>query len=57
MCRGISPTSKIGVEILTRSGHSFWAKDRQASETIDLQQLFDDYLDSTDNKFTVSSQS
>jgi hypothetical protein len=32
-------------EILTRSGHSFWAKDRQASDVIDLQPLFDDYLE------------
>jgi hypothetical protein len=45
------------VEIQMRSGHLFWAKDRLASEVIDLQVLFNDYLSSNKHEFTVLSQS
>jgi hypothetical protein len=57
MCRGVSPASKMLVEIQMRSGHLFWAKDRLASEVIDLQVLFNDYLSSNKHEFTVLSQS
>jgi len=40
-----------------KSGHSFWAKYRDASEVIDLQALFDKYWSSNDREFTVLSQS
>ena len=40
-----------------RSGHSVWAKYREASEVIDLDELFNDYWSSNDHEFTVLSQS
>ena len=40
-----------------KSGHSFWAKNREASETIDLHGLFSDYWSSTNYEFTVLSES
>ena len=40
-----------------KSGHSVWAKYRQASEVIDLDGLFDDYWSSSTDEFTVLSQS
>ena len=44
-------------EILMRSGHLFWAKDRETSDVIELQPLFDDYLNSDKHEFTLSSES
>jgi len=40
-----------------RSGHLFWAKNQLASEVIDLQALFDDYWSTSEQVFTVPSQS
>ncbi len=40
-----------------KSGHSVWAKYREASEVIDLHVLFDDYWSSNNTEFTVMSQS
>ena len=40
-----------------RSGHLLWTKNRQTSEAIDLQALFDDYWSSNKHEFTVPSQS
>ncbi len=40
-----------------RSGHSFWAKHREANEVIDLHGLFSDYWSSNNYEFTVLSQS
>ena len=57
MCRGVSPTSEMRMEIQMRSGHLFWAEDRQISEAIDLQPIFDDYLSSDKREFALSSQS
>ena len=56
MCRCVSPTSKMRVEILMRSGVLIWAKHRLASEQIDLQALFNDYWSSTKHEFTVPSK-
>jgi hypothetical protein len=39
-----------------RSGHLFWAKNRQASEVIDIQGIFNDYWCSNDREFLVSGQ-
>ena len=50
--RDISPTSQIRAEV---SGHSFWAKSREASEDIELHGLFRDYWSSGNNKFTLLS--
>ena len=39
-----------------KSGHSVWAKYREASEVIDLHELFSDYWSSNNDEFTVMSQ-
>ena len=57
MCRDVSPTSQIRAEVRMKSGHSVWAKYREASEVIDLHGLFNDYWSSVDHEFTVPSQS
>ena len=57
MRRGVSPTSEMRAEIQMRSGHLFWAKNRLASEEIDLQALFNDYWGTNEHVFTVPSQS
>ena len=40
-----------------KSGHSFWAKYREASKAIDLDGLFNDYRCSDNHEFTVLGQS
>jgi len=40
-----------------RKGHLFWAKNRQTSEVIDIQALFNKDWDSNEREFRVSSQS
>ena len=40
-----------------RTGRSFWAKNRQDSDLIDIQALLNSYWDSTEHEFTVQSQS
>ena len=40
-----------------KSGHSVWAKYREASEVIALHDLFSDYWGSNNDEFTVLSQS
>ena len=55
--RGVSPVSQIRAEIRMKSGHSIWAKYREASEDIDLHELFSDYWSSDHHEFTVLSQS
>ncbi len=59
MCvyRGVSPTSEIQVEVGKKSGHSFWAQYREASQFIELHELFSDYWSSKKREFTVMSQS
>jgi hypothetical protein len=57
ICRGVSPTSQIRAEVQTKSGHWFWARYREASEVIDLHELFNDYWSSVNHEFTVLSQS
>ena len=44
-------------EIQMRSGHSVWAKIRQAGDIIDIQGLLKQYWNSTEHEFTVPSQS
>ena len=39
-----------------KSGHSFWAKYREANEVIDLHGLFSDYWSSNNHEFTVLGQ-
>ena len=57
MCRDVSPTSQIRVEVQVKHGHLFWAKSRQASEVIGLQELFNDYWSSDNHEFTILGQS
>jgi hypothetical protein len=57
LCRGVSPTSEMRVELQMKSGHSFWAKYREKSGVIDLQGVFDHYWNSNEHEFTVPSQS
>ena len=59
MCvyRDISPTSQIRVDVRMKSGHSVWAKYREAGEVIGLDGLFSDYWSSNNREFTVLSQS
>jgi hypothetical protein len=57
MCRDVSPTSQMRAEIQAKSGHSFWAKNRQGGDVIDLHELFNDYWNSNKNEFTISGQS
>jgi hypothetical protein len=40
-----------------RRGHLFWAKNRQTSDVIDIQGLLNNYWDSNEREFLVSSQS
>ena len=44
-------------EIQMKSGHFLWAKNRLASEIINLQALFNDYWSSKKHEFMVPSQS
>ena len=55
--RDVSPTSKIQIEVGKKSGHSFWAKNREASGVIELHGLFNDYWNSEKREFLVMSQS
>ena len=55
--RHVSPTSQIRIEVQMKSGHSLWAKHREASEVIDIHGLFGDYWSSNNHEFTVLSQS
>ena len=55
--RDISPTSQIRAEVRMKSGHSVWAKYREASEVIDLDGLFGYYWSSDDHDLTGLSQS
>ena len=40
-----------------KSGHLFWAKNREAGEEINIQGLFNNYWSSNEREFPVSSQS
>ena len=55
MCRDVSPTSEMRVEIQKKSGHSIWAKYREMSEVINLQGLFSDYWSCKTREFLVPS--
>jgi len=56
-CRELSPTSQMRAEIQTKTGHSFWAKHRQASEVVELDAAFNEYWGSDKREFTVPGQS
>ena len=52
--RDICPTSLIRTEVRMKK---FWATHREARQVIDLDGLFSDYWSSSNNEFTVLSQS
>ena len=53
VCRDISPTSEMRVEIQRTTGSLFLPKKQQANDVIDLQELFDEYWSSDKREFTV----
>jgi len=57
VCRDISPTSEMRVEVQRITRNLFWEKNRQANEVIDLQWVSNEYWDSIKHEFTVLSQS
>jgi len=57
VCRDISPTSKMHLEIQMRSVHLPWAKNEPTGKTIDIQELFDDYWTSKAHELSVRGQS
>ena len=57
VCRGVSPTSQMRMEIHMKRGHLLWKKKEETTKQIDLQMLFDDYWTSKKDKFTVTGQS
>ena len=56
LCRGVFLTSEMRVELQMKSGHAFWAKYREKSGVIDLQEVFDLYWNSNEHEFTVPSK-
>ena len=48
--------SNLRAEVRMKTGHSFWAKHREAGEVIDLDELFSKYWSSDNCEFTVMSQ-
>ena len=57
VCRDISPTSEMRVDVQRITGHLFFAKSRQTNELIDLQELFNEYWSSDKRQFTIPRQS
>ena len=57
LCSAVSPTSEMRIEVQMKSGHLFWAKNRETGEPINLQGSFDKYWGSTEREFTIPSQS
>ena len=55
MCRDVSSISEMRADIQKRTGHSYWAKNRQNSVTIDMEGPLKDYWSSTERELRVSS--
>ena len=56
-CEKVVVGSNLRAKAQMKSGHSVWAKYREASDVIDLDGLFKDYWSSNNREFTVLSQS
>ena len=56
MCRDISPTSEMRVDVQRKTGYLLLAKSRETNDLIDLQGLFKDYWSSDMREFTVQSK-
>jgi hypothetical protein len=57
MCRFVSPTSEMRVDIRMRSAYLPWAKREQTGNEIDIGSLFYDYWNTNNHEFIISSQS
>ena len=57
VCRDISPTSKMRVEIQMKRRHRPWERTEQASLDINLQELYDDYWTSNAHELTSQGES
>ena len=57
MYRDVSPTSQIRAEVRMQRGRSFWATYQETSEVIELHGVLNDYWSSSDDEFTILSQS
>jgi hypothetical protein len=57
VCRDLSPISQLRAEIRMKRGPLSVPRYRETSEDIDLQALSNDYWNTEDFKFTISSQS
>ena len=57
VCRDISPTSKIRVEIQMKRAQLSWPKMEQGSKDINLQGLYDDYWMSNVHQLTSQGES
>ena len=49
--------SNLRAEVRMKSGHSVWAKYREANEVIKLDGLFSEYWSSSNHEFTLLSRS
>jgi len=57
VCREVSPTTKMRVEVQMKSSHLPWAKKEQTTKEIDLENLFNIYWSSTAHELTVPGKS
>ena len=57
MRRDVASVSEMSTEIQMRTGHAFWAKNRQNNDVIDIQELLKYYWGSAEHHFTVASAS
>ena len=58
VCRDISPTSEMRVEIEIKRHGPLWLKKEQTGKVIvDIQKLFNDYSSSNNHELTASGQS
>jgi hypothetical protein len=57
MCRSVPPTSELRVDTRMRKAFAPWAKWKQTGNEINIGELFNDYWNTNNCEFTVSSQS
>jgi hypothetical protein len=57
VCREVSPTTKMSVEVQMKSSRVPWAKKEQTTKEIDLENLFNIYWTSKEHELTVPGQS
>ena len=56
LCRDVSPTAQMGIEIQLNRSHLPWGKKERGSNEIDCQALFKDYWSTTSHEFLVRGQ-